>query len=212
MLLQLLLHVATRLAPPNGLQHGHSDPEAEQRSSVLVRWWGADGSIRCAGHVGRHRQECRFPDGACRVGGSLPGNGRLYSGLAAWHHGAMPAVGPARRSPAQVDAGAGAVPGSCCRSCTGIPKTRSSSPSAPTMPSRCGARADMALAWHGMARHGMARHGLAWHGNRALQDCLRSTCGADCAHGMALALHSVPGLRASHAGGSPPSVGVCTSS
>ncbi|KAL4424380.1 hypothetical protein ABPG75_001681 [Micractinium tetrahymenae] len=27
-------------------QHGHPDPEAEECSSVLVRWWGADGSIR----------------------------------------------------------------------------------------------------------------------------------------------------------------------
>ncbi|KAL4420862.1 hypothetical protein ABPG77_002821 [Micractinium sp. CCAP 211/92] len=27
-------------------QHGHPDPVAEERSSVLVRWWGADGSIR----------------------------------------------------------------------------------------------------------------------------------------------------------------------
>ena len=30
-------------------QHGHLDPEAEAASSVLVRWWGAGGSIRCAG-------------------------------------------------------------------------------------------------------------------------------------------------------------------
>ena len=29
-------------------QHGHLDPEAEEASSVLVRWWGAGGSIRCA--------------------------------------------------------------------------------------------------------------------------------------------------------------------
>lgn len=28
-------------------QHGHPDPEAEESTSVLVRWWGADGSIRC---------------------------------------------------------------------------------------------------------------------------------------------------------------------
>ena len=29
-------------------QHGHLDPEGEEHSSVLVRWWGAGGSIRCA--------------------------------------------------------------------------------------------------------------------------------------------------------------------
>jgi nicotinamidase-related amidase len=27
-------------------QHGHPDPAAEERSSVLVRWWTAQGSIR----------------------------------------------------------------------------------------------------------------------------------------------------------------------
>lgn len=34
-------------------QHGHPllDPEAEERSSVLVRWWGADGSIRHGSHA-----------------------------------------------------------------------------------------------------------------------------------------------------------------
>lgn len=27
-------------------QHGHLDPENEEKTSVLVRWWGASGSIR----------------------------------------------------------------------------------------------------------------------------------------------------------------------
>ncbi|CAF0906651.1 unnamed protein product [Adineta ricciae] len=27
-------------------QHGHPDPENEEKTSVLVRWWGASGSIR----------------------------------------------------------------------------------------------------------------------------------------------------------------------
>ncbi|UJR15753.1 hypothetical protein I4U23_002688 [Adineta vaga] len=27
-------------------QHGHSDPENDEKTSVLVRWWGASGSIR----------------------------------------------------------------------------------------------------------------------------------------------------------------------
>lgn len=27
-------------------QHGHPDPEAEEDTNVLVKWWGAEGSIR----------------------------------------------------------------------------------------------------------------------------------------------------------------------
>lgn len=27
-------------------QHGHLDPEQEAKDKVLVKWWGADGSIR----------------------------------------------------------------------------------------------------------------------------------------------------------------------
>ncbi|CAF2117540.1 unnamed protein product [Rotaria magnacalcarata] len=31
-------------------QHGHSDPENEEKTSVLVRWWGASESIRKGSH------------------------------------------------------------------------------------------------------------------------------------------------------------------
>jgi nicotinamidase-related amidase len=31
-------------------QHGHPDPENEEKTSVLVRWWGASGSIRKGSH------------------------------------------------------------------------------------------------------------------------------------------------------------------
>ena len=29
-------------------QHGHVDPVAEEATDVLVAWWGAQGSIKCA--------------------------------------------------------------------------------------------------------------------------------------------------------------------
>ena len=31
-------------------QHGHVNPEAEEKTSVLVHWWGASGSIRKGSH------------------------------------------------------------------------------------------------------------------------------------------------------------------
>ena len=31
-------------------QHGHPDPENEEKTSVLVKWWGASGSIRKGSH------------------------------------------------------------------------------------------------------------------------------------------------------------------
>jgi nicotinamidase-related amidase len=31
-------------------QHGHPDPENEEKTSVLVRWWGVSGSIRKGAH------------------------------------------------------------------------------------------------------------------------------------------------------------------
>jgi len=31
-------------------QHGHPDPENEEKTSVLVRWWGVSGSIRKGSH------------------------------------------------------------------------------------------------------------------------------------------------------------------
>lgn len=31
-------------------QHGHPDPENEEKTSVLVHWWGASGSIRKGSH------------------------------------------------------------------------------------------------------------------------------------------------------------------
>jgi nicotinamidase-related amidase len=31
-------------------QHGHPDPESEEKTSVLVRWWSASGSIRKGSH------------------------------------------------------------------------------------------------------------------------------------------------------------------
>ncbi|CAF0794752.1 unnamed protein product [Rotaria sp. Silwood1] len=31
-------------------QHGHPNPESEEKTSVLVRWWGASGSIRKGSH------------------------------------------------------------------------------------------------------------------------------------------------------------------
>lgn len=40
-------------------QHGHPDPAAEERSSVLVRWWGADGSIRLGSHAWQLLPELR---------------------------------------------------------------------------------------------------------------------------------------------------------
>ncbi len=32
-------------------QHGHPNPESEEKTSVLVRWWGASGSIRKGSHA-----------------------------------------------------------------------------------------------------------------------------------------------------------------
>ena len=45
-------------------QHGHPNPEAEEASSVLVRWWGAAGSIRWVSGG---------DDNGCGGGGGAPG-------------------------------------------------------------------------------------------------------------------------------------------
>jgi hypothetical protein len=92
-------------------QHGHLDPEAEEASSVLVRWWGAGGSIRCAG--------------ACL---------RLQSAGAAGLSIASCSCGNPCRCLSPLP-GMAPRPGSCCPSCSGARgRIRSSPPSGHTMP------------------------------------------------------------------------------
>ena len=78
-------------------QHGHLDPEAEEASSVLVRWWGAGGSIRCAlaPAAARREQAQQIPAYRCAALCAQP------------------------LSPPPPPPGMALRPGSCCPSCGG---------------------------------------------------------------------------------------------